>query len=217
VNNPLYLAEPASRSRVGSKRGARSLHLDRLCDLQAELRYLLNRWDPIGIYDEVRDFPSDEYDCLTSGSILFDAESTLSRTVCWRGTPQRTPTSDARQNMRICRGEGGWCARTKQSVRGCASPNIVAMPLVIGSDDLAARRPTSPRGKRAASPPPIPDLACPIVGRRAVDLGALDPVIWDALDGTCARAPWPAEHDRDSAFRRRCGHSARRPTRRTLR
>jgi hypothetical protein len=27
-------------------------------------RYLLNRWDPIGVYDEKRDFPPDEYDCL---------------------------------------------------------------------------------------------------------------------------------------------------------
>jgi len=36
----------------------------RLADLQDELRYLLNRWDPIGIYDEVLNYPPDEYDCL---------------------------------------------------------------------------------------------------------------------------------------------------------
>ena len=40
-----------------------------LCDLRDELRYLLNRWDPIGIYDESLDFPPDEYDCLI-GPIL---------------------------------------------------------------------------------------------------------------------------------------------------
>jgi hypothetical protein len=38
--------------------------LDRMARLQDELRYLLNRWDPIGIYDEVLDLPPDEYDCL---------------------------------------------------------------------------------------------------------------------------------------------------------
>ncbi|WP_067172515.1 hypothetical protein [Microtetraspora niveoalba] len=38
-------------------------------DLQDELRYLLNRWDPIGVYDEELDFPPDEYDCLI-GPIL---------------------------------------------------------------------------------------------------------------------------------------------------
>lgn len=32
--------------------------------LQDELRYLLNQWDPIGIYDEQLGFPPDEYDCL---------------------------------------------------------------------------------------------------------------------------------------------------------
>jgi hypothetical protein len=32
--------------------------------LQDELRYLLNRWDPIGVYDELLDCPPDEYDCL---------------------------------------------------------------------------------------------------------------------------------------------------------
>jgi hypothetical protein len=37
---------------------------DRPAGLQDELRYLLNRWDPIGIYDEQLDFPPDEYDCL---------------------------------------------------------------------------------------------------------------------------------------------------------
>ncbi len=42
---------------------------DSLSDLQGELRYLLNRWDPIGIYDEELDFPPDEYDCLI-GPIL---------------------------------------------------------------------------------------------------------------------------------------------------
>lgn len=36
----------------------------RLADLQAELRYLLNRWDPIGVYDESMNFPPDEYDCM---------------------------------------------------------------------------------------------------------------------------------------------------------
>ncbi len=35
-----------------------------LAALQDELRYLLNRWDPIGIYDEAFNFPPDEYDCL---------------------------------------------------------------------------------------------------------------------------------------------------------
>lgn len=33
-------------------------------DLQAELGYLLNRWDPIGIYDPATDYPPDEYDCM---------------------------------------------------------------------------------------------------------------------------------------------------------
>ncbi len=37
---------------------------DGLSDLQQELRYLLNRWDPIGVYDESLDFPPGEYDCL---------------------------------------------------------------------------------------------------------------------------------------------------------
>jgi hypothetical protein len=37
---------------------------DRLADLEDELRYLLNHWDPIGIYDEVNNYPPDEYDCL---------------------------------------------------------------------------------------------------------------------------------------------------------
>ncbi|MGI5486050.1 hypothetical protein [Microtetraspora malaysiensis] len=31
---------------------------------QEELRYFLNQWDPIGVYDEELDFPPDEYDCL---------------------------------------------------------------------------------------------------------------------------------------------------------
>lgn len=35
-----------------------------LSGLQDELRYLLNRWDPIGVYDELLDCPRDEYDCL---------------------------------------------------------------------------------------------------------------------------------------------------------
>jgi len=39
-----------------------------LSDLQDELRYLLNHWDPIGIYDEVNDNPPDEYDCLIDRS-----------------------------------------------------------------------------------------------------------------------------------------------------
>ena len=34
--------------------------------LEGNLRYLLNRWDPIGVYDEELDFPPDEYDCLIS-------------------------------------------------------------------------------------------------------------------------------------------------------
>jgi hypothetical protein len=42
---------------------------DSLADLTGELRYLLNRWDPIGICDEALDFPPDEYDCLI-GPIL---------------------------------------------------------------------------------------------------------------------------------------------------
>jgi hypothetical protein len=42
---------------------------DSLSDLQGELRYLLNRWDPIGVYDQALDFPPDEYDCLI-GPIL---------------------------------------------------------------------------------------------------------------------------------------------------
>jgi hypothetical protein len=37
---------------------------DRIADLQDGLRYLLNRWDPIAIYDEALNFPPDEYDCL---------------------------------------------------------------------------------------------------------------------------------------------------------
>jgi hypothetical protein len=37
-------------------------------DLQAETRYLLNRWDPIGVYDEVLN--SDEYDCLIAPLLL---------------------------------------------------------------------------------------------------------------------------------------------------
>jgi hypothetical protein len=38
--------------------------LEVLSSLQDELRCLLNRWDPIGVYDESLDFPPDEYDCL---------------------------------------------------------------------------------------------------------------------------------------------------------
>lgn len=38
--------------------------LEGLAALQDELRYLLNRWDPIGVYDQLLDFPPDEYDCL---------------------------------------------------------------------------------------------------------------------------------------------------------
>ncbi len=37
---------------------------DALADACDNLRFLLNRWDPIGIYDEELDFPPDEYDCL---------------------------------------------------------------------------------------------------------------------------------------------------------
>jgi hypothetical protein len=40
------------------------------CLISNELRYLLNRWDPIGKYGiEPLDFPADEYDCLI-GPIL---------------------------------------------------------------------------------------------------------------------------------------------------
>jgi hypothetical protein len=42
---------------------------DGLADLQEELRCLLNRWDPIGVYDESLGFPADEYDCL-NGPLL---------------------------------------------------------------------------------------------------------------------------------------------------
>ncbi len=35
-----------------------------LVDLEPELRYLLNHWDPIGVYDETENYPPDEYDCL---------------------------------------------------------------------------------------------------------------------------------------------------------
>lgn len=41
----------------------------KVADLRGELRYLLNRWDPVGIYDEETDVPPDEYDCLI-GPIL---------------------------------------------------------------------------------------------------------------------------------------------------
>jgi hypothetical protein len=37
---------------------------DALAALEPNLRYLLNGWDPIGVYDPVLDFPPDEYDCL---------------------------------------------------------------------------------------------------------------------------------------------------------
>jgi hypothetical protein len=37
---------------------------DSLADLTGELRYLLTRWDPIGIYNEALDFPPDEHDFL---------------------------------------------------------------------------------------------------------------------------------------------------------
>lgn len=40
------------------------LHSVDLVALEPELRYLLNRWDPIGVYDEKLNFPPDEYDCL---------------------------------------------------------------------------------------------------------------------------------------------------------
>ena len=43
---------------------SRKIDHNRLSDLQAELRYLLNHWDPLGICDEALDFPPDEYDCL---------------------------------------------------------------------------------------------------------------------------------------------------------
>ena len=44
--------------------------LERLFALQDELRYLLNRWDPIGVYDELLHFPPDEYDCLLSPLLI---------------------------------------------------------------------------------------------------------------------------------------------------
>jgi len=37
---------------------------ERICGLQAELRYLLDRWDPVGVYDQALDSPPGEYDCL---------------------------------------------------------------------------------------------------------------------------------------------------------
>jgi hypothetical protein len=37
---------------------------DGVAALEANLRYLLNHWDPIGIYDPDLDVPPDEYDCL---------------------------------------------------------------------------------------------------------------------------------------------------------
>jgi hypothetical protein len=42
---------------------------DSLADLTGELRYLVTRWDPIGVYSEALDFPPDEYDLLI-GPIL---------------------------------------------------------------------------------------------------------------------------------------------------
>jgi hypothetical protein len=53
-----------------------------LADLQDELRYVLNHWDPIGIYDEMLNYPPDEYDCLI-GPLLtrlarHDSRATLS-------------------------------------------------------------------------------------------------------------------------------------------
>lgn len=46
-----------------------SVDHDAVTDLTAELRYLLNHWDAIGVYDEECDLPPDEYDCLI-GPIL---------------------------------------------------------------------------------------------------------------------------------------------------
>jgi hypothetical protein len=57
---------PRERSRAGILASVTpdDDDLARLVDLEPELRYLLNRWDPIGVYDEKEDFPPDEYDCL---------------------------------------------------------------------------------------------------------------------------------------------------------
>jgi len=52
------------RSRALRRDNTVMTNADGLSDLQQELRYLLNRWDPIGVYDESLDFPPDEYDCL---------------------------------------------------------------------------------------------------------------------------------------------------------
>jgi hypothetical protein len=58
--------EPAERLAVGQNVSVTDPEIDqkRLADLTGELRYLLNQWDPIGVYDEKLDFPPDEYDCL---------------------------------------------------------------------------------------------------------------------------------------------------------
>ena len=37
---------------------------ERVAELQPQLRFLLNEWDPIGVYDPKADYPADEYDCL---------------------------------------------------------------------------------------------------------------------------------------------------------
>lgn len=57
---------------------------DGLADLQEELRYLLNRWNPIGVYDESLNFPADEYDCLigphSSSTYRYGSSSSASLT-----------------------------------------------------------------------------------------------------------------------------------------
>ena len=60
---------PAVHSGDNIGRTPEAAGRDRFAGLQDELRYLLSRWDPIGIYDEQIDFPPDEYDCLI-GSLL---------------------------------------------------------------------------------------------------------------------------------------------------
>lgn len=46
----------------------------RLAHRQAALRRLLNQWDPLGVYDDLLDFPPDEYRCM-EGQLLLRLES----------------------------------------------------------------------------------------------------------------------------------------------
>jgi hypothetical protein len=95
---------------------------DGLSDRQEELRYLLNRWDPIGVYDESLNFPPDEYDCLIGpllvrlvrrdsradlSQYLWDeienhfgvdpvrCEPIISPIVSWHGSQRNTKTPDS--------------------------------------------------------------------------------------------------------------------------